>query len=80
MSLDGDLDPRVSELIGFAEAARRSGFSYWTYHNARRAGRIRGVEVPGGAIGLLRTDVAAFELEHRQRLADRKRKRDEQST
>jgi len=68
------LDPRVSELIGFADAARRSGFSYWTYHNARRRGRIRGVELPGGAIGLLRSDVASFDAEHRKRLAERQKK------
>lgn len=62
------LDPRVSELIGFADATRRSGFSYWTYHNAYRAGRLRGVTVPGGAVGLLREDVDAFDREHRERL------------
>jgi len=71
-----NIDPRVSELIGFADAARRSGFSYWTYHNARRAGHIRGIEVPGGAIGLLRSDVAAFDAEHRRRLDERKQKRE----
>lgn len=66
------LNPRVSELIGFADAVRRTGFSYWTFHNAYRAGRIRGVEVPGGAVGLLRVDVNTFTDFHRERLRERR--------
>lgn len=54
------LDPRLSDLVGFADIARETGLSYWTWHNAYRRGAIRGVPVPGGAIGLLRVDVTAF--------------------
>lgn len=73
------LDPHLSELIGFAEACRATGFSYWTFHNAYRAGRITGVEVPGGAIGLLREDVQRFTLEHRARLDERKNQKRERA-
>lgn len=69
-----DLDPRLSELIGFADASRASRLSYWTFHNAYRRGEIRGVYVPGGAVGLLRVDVQRFIRLHRQRLRDRKTK------
>lgn len=74
-----EFDPRISELIGFADAARRSGFSYWTYHNARRAGHIRSIEVPGGAIGLLRIDVDTFDQQHRARLRERAKRKTEKS-
>lgn len=73
------LDPRLSELIGFAEACRATGFSYWTFHNAYRAGRITGIEVPGGAIGLLREDVHRFTVEHRARLEKRKKQKRERA-
>ena len=70
-------DPRLSELIGFSDACRETGLSYWTFHNAYRSKRIHGFEVPGGAIGLLRTDVDRFVEEHRVRLRERSaRKRD----
>jgi hypothetical protein len=66
-----DLDPRLSELVGFADVARTTGLSYWSFHNAYRRGAIRGVPVPGGAIGLLRKDVTAFLRDRRNRQQQR---------
>ena len=75
-----EIDPRVSELIGFADACRQSGLSYWSYHNAYRRGEIRGVTVPGGAIGLLRDDVDTFVIEYRERLRQRREKEAQQTS
>lgn len=75
-----EIDPRVSELIGFADACRQSGLSYWTFHNAYRRGDVRGIEVPGGAIGLLRDDVDTFVIEHRERLRQRREKEAQQTS
>lgn len=63
------MDPRVSQLIGFAHAVQATGLSYWTFHGAYRRGEVRGVTVPGGAIGLLRSDVHTFAARHRRKLA-----------
>lgn len=75
-----EIDPRVSELIGFADACRQSGLSFWTLHNAYRRGEIRGVRVPGGAVGLLRDDVDTFVIEYRERLKQRREKEAQQTS
>lgn len=71
-------DPRLSQLVGFADLARETGLSYWTFHNAYRRGEISGWHVPGGAVGIYRPDAERFTRHHRQRLKKKAAKKSAQ--
>jgi hypothetical protein len=68
-------DPRLSEIVGFADVVRSSGYSLWTLHHAYRRGDITGYPVPGGAVGLYRPHVERFVAAHRRKLAEKNAKK-----
>jgi len=52
--------PRLDELIGTADAARRLDVMPWAITNAARRGDLRSYKVPGNRLAFRREDVDAW--------------------
>lgn len=52
--------PRLDELIGTADAARRLDVMPWAITNAARRGELRAYKVPGNRLAFRRADVDAW--------------------